>query len=234
MIWHEPRLKPIPLWLALCTLSSSACEIHDTIWTDPPQLSLTPGRAVSPWSDAQVLNREDASADAASEDAAPSDAGLGSDASGADAAPADPFEGIDERCVFRVTLLPLGGEYGPRNIGAIWIARSDGTWVKTLALWAGVRIRYLTEYRRANPTGNKVDAVTSATKSQLGERVFGWDLEDADGAEVPDGEYQVMVEVTDRDANGERLSVPFMKTPPPFRIMVPNTDSFSDIELRCR
>ena len=234
MIWHELRLKPIPLWLALCT-GSGACELHETIWNESPQVTLTQGKAVSPWSDAQIVIRADAAqGDAAPSDAGPDSSGGGADASSADAAPADPFDGIDERCVFRVTIESLGGLYAPRNIGAIWIARADGTWVKTLALWAGVRIRYLTEYRRANPTGNKVDAVTSATLSTFGDHVVGWDLDDAGGSEVPDGAYQVAVEVTDRDATGESLLVPFMKTEPPFQIMAPNADSFSQVELRCR
>jgi hypothetical protein len=233
MIWHELRLKPIAFWIALCA-ASGACEGHESVWNESARLTVTRGAAVSPWSDAEILEREDASADASEPDAALSDGGPDASAAASDAALDDPFEGIDARCVFRVTALPLGGLYAPRNIGAIWIAHSDGTWVKTLALWAGVRIRYLTAYRQANPTGNKVDAVTSATKSMFGDHVAGWDLGDANGGEIADGDYQVVVEVTDRDATGETLTVPFMKIQPPFQITAPNTDSFSGVELRCR
>jgi hypothetical protein len=133
-----------------------------------------------------------------------------------------------------VTTLPLGGRYAPKNVAAIWVERTDGTWIKTLAVWAGVRLRYLTGYRRANPTGNKVDAVTSATLPAFGPRVVSWNMADAQGQEVPDGDYAVKMEVTDRDAAGQIFTFPFSKTRPPFSSTTGDTQYYTGAELRCR
>lgn len=250
MISHELRSKPIPLCIALCLLGS--CEVHETAFTQADEISVKRGSAVSAWSDAQLVVRPDhaaarnsATGDAAIEDAAAVDARVGdaasSDAASLDAAPTtdaasadDITSGIDARCAFRVTTLSLGGRYTPKNIGAIWIERADGTWVKTLQIWAGVRLRYLTNYRRANPAGNKLDAVTSATVAMFGSHVVGWNLKDAQGNEVPDGQYAVKVEVTDRDATGQTFALPFTKTSPPFNATLPDTQYFSSVVLRCR
>ena len=253
MVSHELRRKPMLLWMILFLCSSLAgCEAHETIWNEPRGVTVRPGVAITPWMDAQVLSRiEDAGAtldtDAAgsSMDAAVSDASAAQDGgnldatTAADAADADgndagvPFE-VDERCEFRVTLLSLGGRYAPKNIGAVWIEHDDGNWVKTLAVWAGVRLRYLTTYRAANPTGNKVDAVTSGTLPAFGDHVLGWNLADAMGSEVPDGAYRVHVEVTDRDSNGETFTIPFTKRAPPFDVAAADGPYFSHAMLRCR
>ncbi|HKP62583.1 MAG TPA: DUF2271 domain-containing protein [Polyangiales bacterium] len=225
-------MKPTRLSIALC-LWSGACAAHDSVGNAVRGTSVEQGRAVEPWNDAQLVVRpEDADSDASVGDAAMSDAAV--DAGSDSAAPEDETFGIDARCIFRVTTLSLGGRYAPKNIAAIWIERMEGTWVKTLAVWAGVRLRYLTAYRRANPTGNKVDAVTSATLPAFGARAVGWNLADAAGEEVREGDYVVKVEITDRDATGQTLAFPFRKPRPPFAISLPDTEYFSGAQLRCR
>jgi hypothetical protein len=244
--------------LLIVLFGSTGCEVHESLWNQDTQISVKEGRAVAAWSDAQVLERPgDASADAdagtdaampvrdasvedgaAMDGAALSDAGDLDDAGNemADAMTPDaaPVDDSGQRCTFHVNTLSLGGRYTPRNVGAIWIERSDGTWVKTLERWAGVRLRYLTGFRAANPTGNKVDAVTSGTLSMFRAHNVGWNLADADGHEVADGDYRVQVEVTDVDKTGEMLTVPFKKTRPPFESKLADQDHFRDIQLRCR
>jgi hypothetical protein len=250
MILHERREKPIRLCVAMCSLFAG-CEVHESLWNRDPQVTVTRGSAVATWPDAQVLMRiEDASTDAAVSDAAVSDAAV-SDATIGDSAVNDATTDLDagedtpdamleeeddsgQRCTFRVTTLPLGGRYTPRNIGAIWIERSDGTFIKTLERWAGVRLRYLTHFRAANPTGNKVDAVTSGTLAMFRAHSVGWNLSDVNGQEVPDGDYRVQVEVTDDDKTGQTLTLPFKKTSGPFESSAPDAEHFTGVRLRCR
>jgi hypothetical protein len=136
-------------------------------------------------------------------------------------------------CSFRVTTKPLGGRYAPKNIGAIWIEREDGKWVKTLGQWAGVRLRYLTTYLAANSTRNTMDAVTSATLRQHTSHEVKWNLEDVDGKIVPDGEYRVRVELTDRSSAGELLSVPFRKSSEAIEIKPADNAHFVEVRLSC-
>jgi len=224
MILHELRFKPMRLWIVLYGLLGG-CQVHESVWNDDLEVEVSRGTAVIPWEDAQLVTRADAEA---------SDAGSELDAALDAALDAEADSSTGQRCDFRVTSLPLGGEYAPKNIGAIWIERGDGTWVKTLKVWAGIRGRYLTAYRSANKSLNKVDAVTSPTLRAFTGHLVGWNLSDVDGQEVPDGEYRVQVEVTDRDGKGETVTVPFTKTTPPFTSSVPDSEYFTDAELRCR
>jgi hypothetical protein len=133
---------------------------------------------------------------------------------------------------FRVTTLPQGGRYEPKNAGAIWVEDTEGSWVKTLALWASVRVRYLTEYQVRNPSHDKTDAITSATLREHQTHEVRWNLEDAAGESVADGDYVVVVEVTDRDASGKVLEVGFTKASEPLHVTLEDSEFFADVELR--
>lgn len=131
---------------------------------------------------------------------------------------------------FSVLTKSLGGRYAPRNIGAIWIENASGQWVKTLAVWAFLRERHLTRFRAASG-GNRVDAITSATLSQHTTHEVTWDLTDATGVPVPDGDYRVVVETTDRDATGDSCDVAFTKGPLPARSTPPDTAHYVNMSL---
>lgn len=113
-----------------------------------------------------------------------------------------------------LTTKALGGRYAPKNIGAIWIADGQGDWMRTLEVWAQRRERYLSAYRAANPTRDRTDAITSATLRTHREHQVSWDFTDLSGELVPDGTYQVFVEITDKDARGEVTSFSFTKEGP--------------------
>jgi hypothetical protein len=136
--------------------------------------------------------------------------------------------------MFRVTTVSQNGSFAPKNVGAIWVEDGGGAWVKTLAVWAGVSTRYLTQYCAANKTGNKVDAITSATLAEHETHAVAWDLSDADHEVVPDGDYQVLVEVTDHNGPGQLLTIPFTKSPAPVLTTPADTAYFHDVELRIR
>jgi hypothetical protein len=136
-------------------------------------------------------------------------------------------------CTFRLTTRAQGGRYAPKNIGAIWIEREDGTWVKTLKVWAGVRLRYLTTYLKANTKRDTTDAMTSATLRQHATHEVKWNLKDAQGQVAADGDYRVRVEVTDRSGDGQLLSVPFSKSDRALKVAADDSEFFVDVELEC-
>ena len=136
-------------------------------------------------------------------------------------------------CNFHLTTRVQGGRYAPRNIGAIWIERDDGAWVKTLKVWAGVRLRYLTRYLESNSTRDTTDAITSATLRQHATHEVKWNLSDAAGKVAADGDYRVRVEVTDRSGEGQLLSVPFSKSGQALTVSPDDSEFFVDVELNC-
>jgi hypothetical protein len=225
---------------------ANACETRDSVFARHDPVTLTRGSAVNAWDAAQRLvdsGGETSLADAAPPDAAPiiadaaraTDAAVASDddaAMASDAAVAVVDAGPSAPLVFRVTTLSQGGQFEPKNIGAIWIQDAGGKWVKTLAIWAGVSTRYLTHYCAANTTGNKVDAMTSATLPMQKAHEVTWDLTDCNRKSAPDGDYSVMVEVTDHNGTGQTLSVPFKKGAEAMMIAPANDAAFSDIQLR--
>lgn len=135
------------------------------------------------------------------------------------------------KVVVDVTTQSQGGRYSPRNIGAVWVENSQGQWVKTLAVWAWIRGRYLRRYLQVNPSNNTVDAMTSATLRTHQNHKLTWDLTDASGNEVPDGDYSIFIEVTEKDAAGQSASVGFTKGGAPNKVMFSGPyDGFASYE----
>ena len=225
MMSHGALTMPTPLSLFFAALSLCACTGHDTVWDPEPGVVVGRGQSVAPWESPQ----EPAWTDGGGEpDAAPQGAtDEGDDAGVLEAG------GAGVGCTFAVTTLPLGGRYSPKNVGAIWIEDEQGAWVRTLAVWAGVRARYLTALRAADPTRSRVDAVTSATLRQHERHVVFWDLTDESGSEVADGAYVLRAEVTERDGPGPTMSAMFVKSTRPFSSEPSDSDDFVDVELRC-
>lgn len=128
----------------------------------------------------------------------------------ADAGAPAPAASALSKLSFSVTTATLGGRYSPRNIYAIWVTDAQGKFVKTLAKFARIRARYLTGWNAASG-GNVVDAVTGATVTSHGARMATWDLTDVSKKAVPDGDYKIVVELTDADKTGASTSIPFTK-----------------------
>jgi len=103
---------------------------------------------------------------------------------------------------------PAGGRFAPRNVGAIWIERPGGVFVRTLAQWGQVRRRYLTAFLAAS-RGDVVDAVTGATLRSHQVHEVRWDLRDARRCAVGAGSFVLALELTDRNGAGPVLRVPF-------------------------
>ncbi|MCB9622268.1 MAG: DUF2271 domain-containing protein [Sandaracinus sp.] len=109
---------------------------------------------------------------------------------------------------FTVLTSPPGGKYAPKNIGAIWVERADGTFVHTLEMWARTRRRYLVQFR-SRTGSNTVDAVTGATLTSHRTHAVRWNLTDVAGCAVSPGDYKLVLELTDRDGSGPLFEIPF-------------------------
>lgn len=117
------------------------------------------------------------------------------------------------------------GHYAPRNVGAVWIENGNNQFVKTLEVWAAKRSQYLVKWKAASG-GNKVDAVTSATKNSHVSHTDTWDGTDVNGNIVPDGPYHVYVEFTEYDGPGKWTQMDFDKGPTPVDISPPDEQYF--------
>jgi hypothetical protein len=102
--------------------------------------------------------------------------------------------------------IPHTSYQGTKNVMAVWIESSTGTFVKTrarnagggtsdhLAVWAVKSGGSAGNCMAANC--NVLGATTGATLSNFGTRNFSWDGTDAAGNVVPDGTYKIIVEST--------------------------------------
>jgi hypothetical protein len=92
-------------------------------------------------------------------------------------------------------------------MGAIWISKPDGTFVRSLEVWRQhpERGRNLVAFAAACEC-SKPDVTTTATLSKHKEHMVTWDMTDRSGAPVAEGQYVLHVEVADYDvAKADRL-----------------------------
>jgi len=134
-----------------------------------------------------------------------------------------------------VTTSSTGGEYAPRNVLAIWIEDSSGDFVKTLLAYANARRTHLNTWEasttEAGSAFNTTDAVTGATQSSHGTRTCQWNGTNYSGTLVPDGEYNVRMELTDKNETGNTASFTITKGPTEQTLNPADVPSFSSISL---
>jgi hypothetical protein len=154
-------------------------------------------------------------------------------ASGGQTKPAEmpPAEsGMVTSVQFNVTTESLNGRYKPKNIGAIWITDESGKLVKSLEVWARLRLRYLTKYASSRGSA-RPDVTATATLTSHKAHMASWDLKDTTGAAVPPGKYTLNAEITDADATGKNVSVPFDTSAGPMTITPADSTGFTAMEL---
>lgn len=164
----------------------------------------------------------------------PGSGGSGTMAGGSAGAPATSsgtgaLPGIPEALI-SFTTVSFNGEYAPENVGAVWVLDAAGSFVKTLEIWGTKRIKYVTRWKAASG-GSTVDAVTGATRSSHGPHKIEWDLTGVDGALVPDGKYQVLIEFTEKNGAGAWTTIALEKSASPFTAAPPDTAYFIDQQL---
>lgn len=135
----------------------------------------------------------------------------------------------------QVTTSSTGGDYEPRNVLAIWIEDNSGAFVKTLLAYAENRRTHLNTWQAATTTAgsefNTTDAVTGATQPDHGTRTCEWDGTDFNGTLMPDGDYQVRMELTDKNETGNTASITFTKGNEDQTLTPANVPSFSSISV---
>jgi hypothetical protein len=133
-----------------------------------------------------------------------------------------------------VTTTAPGGQYAPRNVGAIWVANSSGAFVKSLEVWGNQRLSHVTAWnaatKAAGVAANKVDAITSATLSAHRAHNVTWNCQNYNRQPVADGTYRVYFEVTDSNQSGPSHFESFAKGSTPVTVQGSSTN-FNNISL---
>ncbi len=128
-----------------------------------------------------------------------------------------------------------GGNYAPRNILAIWVEDNSGKFVKTLLAYADKRKTHLNTWEASTTVAgsvfNSVDAITSATQGSHATRTCIWNGTTYSKALVPDGDYKLRMELTDKNGTGNTASFTFTKGPGAQKLTPTNVPSFSSISL---
>jgi len=126
------------------------------------------------------------------------------------------------------------GGYSPKHLVAIWIENSSTTFVKTKLLQSsGSNLDHLGLW--TSRTGsNTVDATTGATLQTHGNITLVWNGTDVSGTVVPDGSYNVWVEMAWAASltTGKTYTIfPFTKGPAAFQSNPANLTNFYSISL---
>ncbi len=130
------------------------------------------------------------------------------------------------------TTFTANGSYAPKNIVAMWIQDSSGKFVKTMLILAANRKADLTNWVAATPVGNSIDAITGATQSSHGTRTCTWKATNTSGVVVPDGTYNVKMEMTESNGNGKVGTFTFDKGPNAVTLTPANIPSFMNISIK--
>jgi PKD repeat protein len=135
---------------------------------------------------------------------------------------------------FTVRTVTAGGNYAPKHVLVIWI-EDNGAFVKTRLLRGNARKQYLYTWKASTTAAgspyNVVDAITGATLTSHTTHTVSWDCRDLDGNIVPDGEYSVWVEFTDKHDQGPLYSISFTKGPDAINTAPADETYFKDIAL---
>lgn len=130
---------------------------------------------------------------------------------------------------FTVRTVTANGNFSPKHVLAIWIEDTDG-FVKSRKVMANQRKQYLYTWVSSS-NNNVVDAITGPTLTNHQTHTVEWDCKDLNGNIVPDGEYVVYAEFTDKHAQGPLYSINFTKGPDPVFVSPPDETYFKDIVI---
>jgi len=130
---------------------------------------------------------------------------------------------------FTIRTVTANGNYSPKHVLAIWVESND-VFVKTRKAMASQRKQYLYTWAAAS-NFNTVDAITGPTLTSHQTHTVTWDCTDLNGDIVPDGDYVVYTEFTDKHAQGPLYTITFTKGPDPQFISPPDETYFKDIVL---
>lgn len=102
---------------------------------------------------------------------------------------------------------------GSANVAVAYVTNASGTFVRTLKLYAGVRMQYLAQWKSASGTtqgtgSSTIDGYSGATRATNASPAFNftWNLKDKAGATVPDGSYILKMEGSCDNVNDQRTA----------------------------
>jgi flagellar hook assembly protein FlgD len=141
----------------------------------------------------------------------------------------------DGMVTFSVRTVTNNGTYSPKNVVAIWVKNVQGDFVISRKVMANNRKKHLLQWV-ASSGNSVVNAVTGATLSSHQQHTINWDCRDQDGDLVPDGNYEIFVEFTERNsanggAAGPSTKVLFTKGPGIVSLAPADETYFKDIQL---
>jgi len=129
-----------------------------------------------------------------------------------------------------VTTTTYGGSYAPKNVVAIWVTNSSGTYVKTLAAYCAARKSDLTTWAN-NSAKDVTDAITGATRSSQGLiSSVKWDGTDKNKVLQADGNYILKMEMTE-GGNNKLVSYTFAKGTTSVSLTPTSVTGFSGISI---
>lgn len=135
-----------------------------------------------------------------------------------------------------VSTSSAGGNYAPRNILAIWIENENGTFVKTLMAYAATYKTHLNNWEASTTAAgspfNVVDAISGPSLTNHGTRQCTWNAKNFLGNLMPDGNYKLCFELTDKNATGNYSFFVFSKDSNQITLTPPNVPSFAAINIK--
>lgn len=134
-----------------------------------------------------------------------------------------------------VTTSAAGGGYAPRHIVAIWVETEQGNFVKTLMAYAANRRTHLNIWEQSTTAAgipfNVVDAITGSTRNSHDTRNCMWNGLDINGSLMPDGNYRLRMELTDKNSTGNYSTFNFTKNDESYILSPANVPSFAGISI---
>jgi len=129
-----------------------------------------------------------------------------------------------------------GGPYDPRHCVVVWIEDAAGNFVKTLLVYAKNYKTHLNIWQastsKAGSEYNSVDAISGASRTVHSPITCTWNAKDFNGNIVPDGDYKVRMELTDKNATGNYSSFTITKSTSGFTQNPASVPSFSAITFK--
>jgi hypothetical protein len=131
---------------------------------------------------------------------------------------------------FSVTTTEPSGGYTNKFVLAVWIRDNAGNFVKTKIKYANARVQYLNVWV-SNSGSNVVDATTGSTRTSHQTFTISWNATNVSAVLVPDGDYQVWMQMADRNTNGATNSVTFTKGTSAVHLTPANSGNFTNLVL---
>jgi hypothetical protein len=135
---------------------------------------------------------------------------------------------------FSVTTTAPSGQYGTKNVLAIWIENSATSFIKTKIMYSSSKtVDHLLTWD-SKSLGNVADAITGPTRTSHGTVTFLWNGKNSANALVPDGSYFAWLEMAwDDDLAADRTvnSFPFNKASTTTHSAPANTSNFLSINI---